>query len=149
MPIVQKNAVVPYSAEQMYALVNDVGTYPSFLPWCVAATIREKSDQQMIATLTIAKGPFRETFTTKNTLIPNRHIHLSLVDGPFTQLEGDWHFMPEGPGKGSRVSLDLAFTFGSGFTARLISPLFESIASRFVEAFCDQAKQQYGEYRAI
>ncbi len=144
MPIVQKSAQVPYSAEQMYALVNGVTQYPHFLPWCATAEILEQTDTLMIARLTLAKGPFREKFTTKNTLTPHRHIHLSLVDGPFKLLEGDWRFMPEGPGKGSRVSLDLQFEFASGLTARLISPVFESIASRFVEAFCVEARHLYG-----
>ena len=144
MPIVQKRAIVPYSAEQMYALVNGVEQYPDFLPGCASTTVLEKTEYLMIATLSIAKGPFRERFTTRNTLQPHRHIHLSLLEGPFTQLEGDWRFMPEGPGKGSRVSLDLHFEFGSGLAARLISPVFETIASRFVDAFCTRAQQLYG-----
>jgi ribosome-associated toxin RatA of RatAB toxin-antitoxin module len=97
----------------------------------------------MVATLAIAKGPFREKFTTRNTLTRHRQIHLSLIDGPFRLLEGDWHFMPEAPGTGSQVSLDLHFEFGSGLAARLISPVFETIAGRFVEAFCARAHSLY------
>jgi ribosome-associated toxin RatA of RatAB toxin-antitoxin module len=145
MPVVQKSAQVPYSAEKMYALVNGVARYPHFLPWCAAAEVLEQTDTLMVARLAIAKGPFREKFTTRNTLTPHRHIHLSLVDGPFRLLEGDWRFMPEGPGRGSRVSLDLQFEFGSSLTARLISPVFESIAGRFVEAFCAEARNLYGK----
>lgn len=146
MPIVQKSAQVPHSAEKMYELVNQVELYPHFLPWCATAEVIEKTDSMMIATLAIAKGPFREKFTTRNTLTPHRHIHLSLVDGPFRLLEGDWRFMPESPHKGSRVSLDLHFEFGSDLAARLISPIFESIASRFVEAFCTRANSVYGDF---
>ena len=144
MSIVNKSAQVPYSAEKMYELVNQVERYPDFLPWCATAEVFEKTDTLMIATLAIAKGPFREKFTTRNTLTPHRQIHLNLVEGPFKRLEGDWRFTPEGSQGGSRVSLDLHFEFGSGLAARLISPVFESIASRFVDAFCARANSLYG-----
>ena len=148
MPIVQKSAQVPYSAEKMYALVNHVEQYPDFLPWCATAQVLEKTDSLMIATLAIAKGPFREKFTTRNTLTPCSQIHLSLVDGPFKRLEGDWHFTPDKSGGGSQVSLNLHFEFGSGLAARLISPVFEGIAGRFVEAFCARAHSLYGSASA-
>jgi ribosome-associated toxin RatA of RatAB toxin-antitoxin module len=150
MPVVKKSAWVPYSAEKMYHLVNDVALYPDFLPWCAETQIIEQSDTRMLASLCIAKGPFREKFTTENKLMPHRHIHLSLVDGPFSLLEGDWRFIPEEPGpeegpeKGSRVNLELHFEFRSGFVSRLISPVFEGIANRFVDAFCARAVQLYG-----
>ena len=142
---VAKSAGVPYSAEKMYALVNHIEAYPEFLPWCTDAQILEQADNVLLAQMVIAKGPFREKLVTRNTLTPDRQIHMRLVEGPFTQLEGIWVFNPK-PGSPAicQVTLDLEFAFPSGFAGSLLSPVFQGIASRFVEAFTDRAKTLYG-----
>lgn len=43
MSQISRTALVPYSAEQMYQLVNDVQSYPQFLPGCTGSRILEST----------------------------------------------------------------------------------------------------------
>src|SRR5690554_7082079 len=89
---IQRSALLPYSAAALYDLVNDVASYPEFLPWCSASEILEHSEECMRAGLTMAKGRLSQRFVTKNTLVPNEKISMTLEEGPFTRLQGSWEF---------------------------------------------------------
>src|SRR5580765_6560186 len=107
---VHKTALVPYPAKDMYALVNDVARYPEFLPWCRGARILEQSATEMRASLDLARGGFRKTFTTRNRLEPEQAITITLEHGPFRHLEGRWRFT-DMDHEGSKVTLDMEFEF--------------------------------------
>ena len=143
MAKVQKNALVPYSAEEMYALVADVGSYPQFLPWCRAASLGVNADGSVKATIEMAKGPLHRSFTTRNYLTKGERIEIHLVDGPFRQLDGTWHFDPRGE-HGCRVALDLEFDFSSRLLRAVVGPVFHEIANSMVDAFCKRAASLYG-----
>ena len=94
MKVVERSAIVPFSAAQMFNLVNDVARYPEFLPWCIGAEVEELAADERVASLKVSRGLLRTEFTTRNRLSLDREILMSLVDGPFRDLKGHWRFEP-------------------------------------------------------
>jgi ribosome-associated toxin RatA of RatAB toxin-antitoxin module len=141
--MVDRQALVPYSPQQMFDLVEDVVSYPQFMPWCRAAKVIERKPDEVTATLNVHKGALRTRFTTRNTLEPPHKIHLALVEGPFRSLEGQWQFEPIAD-RGSRVKLKLAFAFANPLNAWLLEPVFEHTCSSLVDAFVKRARAVYG-----
>lgn len=140
---VSRSALVPYSAEQMYALVEDVQAYPDFLPWCTGAIVHARDAGEIDATLELQRGSIRKSFRTRNTLSPGRAMHLELIGGPFRQLEGFWQFEQLGT-EGSKVSLDLDFEFESRITDTLFGSFFEETCNSLVDSFTERAAKIYG-----
>jgi len=140
---IHRKAQVSYSAEKMYALVNDVEHYPKFLLWCKSARIISHTEKSMRASLVLSKGGIHKTFTTENTLTPSTRIDIALVDGPFKHLAGHWHFEDQAD-NASVVELDLEFEFASHWLEVLIGPVFEEIAQTLVQSFKNEAKRRYG-----
>lgn len=143
MPLINRTALVSYSAAEMYQLVLDVGAYPCFLPWCTGAKIHQQSDQEQLATIEIARGPIKRSLTTRNRLCPDRNIDMDLIEGPFRNLAGSWRFQHL-ESRGCKVSLSMEFEFGGALIQRAIGPLFSEIAGQMVNAFCARAKAVYG-----
>lgn len=143
MRSVEREALVPYSAEAMYDLVNDIEAYPGFLPWCREARIQSRSEQEVIASLTLSKGGIRRSFTTRNRLEPGRLIDIQLVDGPFRHLEGEWRFEPLRE-DASKVRLDMRFEVASGVLDTVLGPIFHQIANSLVDAFVRRAQVIHG-----
>jgi len=141
---IRKSALVPYSAEEMYALVADIESYGQFLPWCGGARILARHAHELTASIDIAYRGVHKSFTTRNTLTPGREMKLALVDGPFKQLHGCWRFevLDEGACK---VSLDLDFEFSNRLVALVLGPVFSSIANDLVESFRRRAVERYGQ----
>lgn len=137
---------MPYTAEAMYQLVADVETYPEFLPWCRSAKVRQNDGQEVQASLEMARGPVRKWFTTRNRLYHGEAIHMSLVDGPFKHLQGEWRFTPLGD-DGSKIELHLEFDFSSALLKATVGPVFNHIAESMVAAFCKRAHEVYGNNR--
>src|SRR3569832_1831629 len=106
MPVINRSALVPYSPAEMYSLVNDVDAYPQFLPWCKSAQVLSRNDDEVRASLELARGGFEKSFTTCNRLQKNKMIEMRLVEGPFRRLEGYWRFEPLGE-QACKVSLDM------------------------------------------
>ncbi len=142
MKVVERSAIVPYSAEQMYALVNDVGRYPEFLPWCTAAGVEETAANERMATLRIVRGVLRSEFTTRNLVEPGVAITMILVDGPFRVLFGRWCFDAIGD-RGSRVGFRVEFEFKNALTAVAFNAVFESLCGTIVDAFVARARKIY------
>ena len=142
MPTVERSALVPYTAQQMYQLVNDIEAYPEFLPWCSGSAVLEDSDSERVARVDISKGPVKQHFTTRNALTPGEEISLSLVEGPFSQLQGQWQFVAIGD-SGCRVNFTTQFSFGSVLMEKTLGPVFNEICTRLVDAFVTRAKQVY------
>jgi len=141
---IKRNAEVPFTPEQMFDLVNDVDSYPRFLPWCRSAAVLDSGEDWRRARIEMAKGPLHRSFTTRNELEAGRRIRIRLEDGPFRRLDGDWHFDPL-PNGGCRVSLDLEFEFAGLFLQRAIGPVFNQIAGSLVESFCRRAREIHGQ----
>ena len=138
-----KSALVPYSAGEMYALVNDIESYPRFLPWCTGATVESHEGNRLTATVQLSKGRITQAFTTLNTLEPHHSITMDLVRGPFKRLKGVWRFQALG-NQGCRVSLDMEFEFNSRAVQFAFGRIFNQITDSLVDAFCQEATVRYG-----
>lgn len=145
MPQVERSALVPYSREQMFQLVNDVACYPQFVPSCEAAEVLEQNEHFVVGRLFIKKAGIQQAFTTKNTLYPYDKVTLELVDGPFKHLSGLWAFKAL-PGNACRVSLQLEFEFSNRMLQFAFGKVFNEVTSKMVDAFAQRAKQVYGAY---
>ena len=143
MPEISRSELVPFAPEQMFALVQDVESYPEFLPWCRAAKILQRTEEGVIASLSIAKGKLRHSFTTENRNEPDRQIEMRLVEGPFRSLHGFWRFKPVGGG--CRIAFDLKFEFANRILAAGLSPVFKMITGSMVDAFRDRAFRMYAD----
>lgn len=141
MTRVKKSRAVPYSCEKMYTLVNDIERYVEFLPYFADSIVHYRDDDQVQATLSVTAGGFTKSFTTRNHLQMNKMIEIRLVDGPFTHLEGFWRF--DETNEGCLVSFDLEFDFAGRMLSMLLGPVFEQVADKMVDAFCDRAKALY------
>jgi ribosome-associated toxin RatA of RatAB toxin-antitoxin module len=142
MQVVERSALVTYTAAQMFALVNDVVRYPEFLPWCVGARVEEVSPTERIAALQVSRGVLRTDFTTRNTLVPDAQIHMQLMHGPFRDLIGEWRFEAIGT-RGSRVHFRVEFQFKNRLTATAFNAIFESLCGTIVDAFVLRAQNIY------
>ncbi len=143
MPQIERSALVFYSCQQMYQLVNDVPAYPQFLPGCSAATVLNATPQLQTARLDISKAGIRQSFTTRNTLEPCQQISMELVDGPFKFLRGGWRFIPLNE-QACKVVLTLEFEFTNKLVEFAFGKVFTELTGAMVQAFTDRAKQVYG-----
>ncbi len=139
---VSRSALVMHSAEKMFNLVNDVEKYSDFLPWCGDSREVERTNNEVVASVTIDFKGIRKTFTTRNTLTPFQRTELVLVDGPFSELSGSWEFQELGPDS-CKVVLTLDFDFSNKLVGAAIGPVFSSIADSMVGSFCSRADEVY------
>lgn len=142
MANVRRSALVAFSAQSMFDLVNDVSSYPQFLPGCAQSKVLEQDDDTMKAALLISKGGIKQWFTTLNVLDHGRSIKMSLIEGPFSHLSGGWSFT-ELAEDACRIELNLDFTFSSRLAEMAFGRVFNSIASNMVNAFTARAKDVY------
>lgn len=141
---VQRSALVPYSAAEIFSLVDDVASYPEFLPWCRKAVVHSRTDNVVDATLEMHRGGISKSFRTRNTSTGVERIDMQLVEGPFRHLSGRWTFSQLGE-SGSKVVLDLEFEFASSLVDLLFGPFFEDISNTLVDAFTQRAHDVFGD----
>jgi len=138
MVTVDRQALVAYSTARMYALVEDVESYPQFLPWCCGTRVSLRDARRTVATIHVAYRGVRQQFTTENRKRPGERIEMTLVEGPFRSLRGEWRFTPLHP-TACRVELSLAYQLASPVLDHLVGPVFNHIANTFVDAFVRRA----------
>lgn len=142
MALVKKSVLVAYSAQQMFALVDDVAAYPQFLPWCGGASVSEVDGDVVHATVHIDYHHIKQSFTTENLRIPPQRIDMKLKDGPFRHLDGSWLFIPLSD-SACKIELQLHYEFSSRLLEKAVGPLFHYIANNFVDAFVHRADKVY------
>jgi len=125
----------------MFALINDIESYPQFLPWCTHSKVQSRSESEIIATIGVKRGPLQGELTTRNELEPDRRILMHLVSGPFRTLEGEWLLTPIG-NEGCRAELNMRFAFKSSLSAILFEHQFAETATSLVDAFVARARAQ-------
>ncbi len=145
MKQVTRSALVSFSAEQMFNLVNDVGSYPKFLPGCSGSRVIESSSSVMVASVDVSKSGISKTFTTSNQLEHGSAILMELVDGPFKSLKGGWFFTPLDE-RACKVELKLEFEFSSKMIELAFGKIFHELTSNMVNAFTRRAKEVYVSY---
>jgi len=143
LPRHTEKRLVPYTDEQMFALVADVERYPQFLPWCVATRIKTREGDTFTADLIAAFGAFREQFTSRVYLNgPAMEITVDYLDGPFEHLTNRWHF--EAVESGCVVHFDIDFAFKSKTLETLISGVFTRAVLKMAASFDARAHALYG-----
>ena len=150
MPTHAEKRIMPHSADQMFALIADIGRYPEFLPWCAAARLRSRAPlpdgtgEVIEADLVISFKLFREKFGSRVTLRPElREIDVEYLDGPFKYLRNHWKFDPRGPAA-CEVDFFVDFEFRSAILQKLIGLVFNEAMQRIVRAFERRAGALYG-----
>jgi coenzyme Q-binding protein COQ10 len=142
MPTHAERQLVPYRPDQLFDLVADVGKYPQFLPWCIGARVRHRTDDELVADLTIGFGPFRESFTSRVTLERPQRVRVRYENGPFRYLNNQWEFRPHP--EGTEVAFFVDFEFRSRILQAAIGVVFNEAVRRMVGAFRKRAREVYG-----
>ena len=147
MKTVHKSVLIWYSAAEMFALVTDVASYPQFLPWCDKSAVLSEDDHGMTAKVGLSMAGLSQSFTTRNTHVKDRQVNLTLVNGPFSKLDGQWDFTPVGKAedRACKVEFALSYDFDSVALAALVGPVFDKIAGSLVDAFVKRAGNVYGK----
>lgn len=143
MPRIRRRAHVPYTAQQMFDLVNDVGAYPKFLHWCAGACVESVDESHLEATLDIGIAGLHKSFRTRNTLDRPRRITMALVSGPFSRLDGAWEFT-DSPNGGAEIELSLDYEISHSPLGLVLAKAFEEVARSQMSAFVRRADEVYG-----
>lgn len=141
---VSRSALVPYSADEMFVLVDNVESYPDFLPWCNSVEVHYRDTNIVEATLELHRGSVSKHFRTRNTSVRGKSMDIRLVDGPFRTLDGGWTFKQLGDA-GCKVALELKFEFSSRAIDVVLGSFFEVTCNSLVEAFVRRANHIYGD----
>jgi ribosome-associated toxin RatA of RatAB toxin-antitoxin module len=148
MKRVKKSVLLWYSPGEMYRLVTGIEDYPRFLPWCDHAEIVERHADGVTARLGLAYAGVKHDFSTRNEHVADSSVVISLVDGPFSLLDGTWVFVPLGrpgsPAQACRIEFDLRYAFASRALESVLSPVFDRVANTFVDSFVTRAEEVYG-----
>lgn len=144
MTTIKRNALVPYSAEQMYQLVDDIPHYADFLEWCDKSEEESRNEEEVVATLHLSWNGMHKSFSTRNRLHPNKMIHMRLAQGPFKHLEGYWLF-EKLDDHACKIAFTLEFEFANPLLGFALSKIFEQIAGGMVDAFMKRADALYGK----
>lgn len=144
MPRVYQEINEPYTAEQMFELVNDITAYPQFVPDCIDTGIIQQEDNLILAYIEVEKMGFKKKFTTLNRLQSSERIEITMIDGPFKQLLGTWTFIPMSD-QSCKITFDLSFEFKNKLLDITFSPIFKEIMKNMVVAFTNRAKQIYSK----
>jgi coenzyme Q-binding protein COQ10 len=147
LPTFETTRRVPFTAEQMFAVVADVERYPQFVPLCEQLIVRERAqngaDTILTATMSVGYRAIRETFTSRVTLMPaQREIDVTKIDGPFARLTNHWRFR-DVPG-GSEVHFHIDYAFASRTLSLLMGAVFDKAVRKYTEAFETRARALYG-----
>jgi ribosome-associated toxin RatA of RatAB toxin-antitoxin module len=142
MKQIARSAIVEHTAQEMFALVDDIESYPRFLPWCTAARVDARTPASVRATLTVGVRGVRQSFTTENELRPGESMRMRLVKGPFRRFAAEWRFRPLSD-EACAIDFSLEYQM-AGPLARLLEPLFDHIADTMVDAFTRRAAELYG-----
>ena len=143
MSHIQRSALVPFSAQQMFDLVNDVEAYPRRFEWCEGAQVRDSGPDFVVAGMDLRLAGLRASFVTRNALTPPERIDMSLVEGPFRALSGGWSFRALGE-NGCKVGLLLDFEMAGRFVGSALALGFQGLADRMVDDFVREARLAYG-----
>jgi ribosome-associated toxin RatA of RatAB toxin-antitoxin module len=142
---IKHSALVAQPPARLFELINDIESYPSFVPWCTHARVLSKTDREIVATVGVQRGPLQSEFTTRNELEQDRRVLMHLVTGPFKMLEGEWLLMPIPQpevtgGSGCKVQLTMKFAFKNPLTALLFEQKFAETAAALMDAFVKRAR---------
>lgn len=143
MAVIEKSVLIARTAQQMFDLVDRVEDYPQFLPWCGGTELLTRTDSVTAARLHINYHGIKAHFATENPKEAPHWMNIQLREGPFRKLDGNWRFTQLGD-VGCKVEFRLSYEFSSSVLERVLGPVFNHIASTFIESFVKRAQQVYG-----
>ena len=138
-----RSAIVEHSVDALYALIEDIESYPTFLPWCREARVHSREDGRTVATISVGLRGVRKSFTTENQNVPNTSIDMRLLEGPFKRFTASWRLVALGE-QAARVEFSMEYEFSSRALARVLDPVFGHIANTMVDAFVHRANERQG-----
>jgi coenzyme Q-binding protein COQ10 len=141
MPAHSQHHHSPYTPPQLFDLVADVEQYPKFLPWCRAARVIERKENEFLGELVISFANLTESYVSRVKLKPYESIDVEMVSGPFEYLINRWHFTPEG--EGTKIDFLVDFKFRSRILEKMIGPLFAKATAKMIDAFNQRADSLY------
>jgi ribosome-associated toxin RatA of RatAB toxin-antitoxin module len=141
--VILRSALLPFDAHDIYDLVNDIAAYPLDMDGCVGAEVLVVGDNEVLARLDLAKAGVKQSFTTRNSLVPGRAIIMALETGPFEDFAGNWTFETLGA-SACKVSLDLHFSMPGRLASGAVRRLFQVVSGNLVDALCKRANKIYG-----
>jgi len=144
MQRVKKSVLVPYAPAEMFELVDRIELYPQFLPWCGGTQVQNSGEHRKTARIDIDYHGVRAHFTTDNVNDPPQSIVVTLKDGPFRHLHGEWQFRALGD-RGCKIEFELAYEFATALLEKVVGPVFNHIAHSFIDAFVHRAEAVYGD----
>jgi len=144
MKRIERSAIVEHSCAEMFALLDDIESYPRFLPWCAEARVHPMGTEKR-ATLTAALGGLRQSFTTRNRNHAPQAIDMTLLEGPFRHFVAAWRLRSLSA-QACEIRFALEYEFSSGALGKLLEPLFEHIADTMVGAFTRRADEVHGRH---
>lgn len=144
MADIRKLVLIERTPKQMFDLVDDVESYPEFLPWCGGGEVRERSELRTLATLHVNYHGIKTHFSTANLKERPGLMKMRLMEGPFRHLDGEWRFTPLGT-TACKIEFRLHYEFSSHLLEKVLGPVFNHIANTFVDAFVKRASQIYPE----
>ena len=140
---VRRSVLVPHPAEAMFDLIEQAEHYPQFLPWCVGATILERSDEWVAAKVDFSYDQVAFSLRTRNAKRRPEWLRVRVVDGPFRRFDGDWRLTPIGP-LGCKIEFEVAYELSAGIVDRLARPTVEVVARSVIDAFVRRADRVCG-----
>jgi ribosome-associated toxin RatA of RatAB toxin-antitoxin module len=140
VPEIKRSALMPFPARLMYDIVNDVDSYPDFLPWCGGVETHRIDEFSQEASILMRAAGLNQRFKTRNCMVPGETISMELVDGPFSKLDGLWCFTPIDD-EACKIELKLRFEMKKGLANALLAPAFSRIANTMVDSFCARARE--------
>jgi len=136
---IRRSVLVPYTAEGMFDLIEHAEDYPKFLPWCVAATILERSDDWVAARIDFSYMKVRFGFQTRSPKRRPEWRQVRLVEGPFRHFQADWRLRPLGE-LGCKVEFDLAYEVSDSVLDRMAAKAVDVVTRSMMDAFIRQAE---------
>ncbi len=138
--------ILPYTPQQLFALVADVEKYPEFLPWCRAARVSERTANSFLGELIVSFSHLTERYSSRVILTPptdtaEGRIEVTLVKGPFTRLDNHWRFTSHP--QGCELYFAVEFEFKSKLLNSLIGGMFTRASEKMVAAFTERAETLY------
>ena len=143
MTRINRSALLPYPAARLFALVNDIESYPSYMDGCVGAQILKRDGAVIDARLELSRGGIAQSFATRNRAHEFHTIELELLEGPFDRFSGAWKFQGLGD-MACKISLDLEFSLKNSVLGLAAGKLFDSVTHNLVDAVSRRANQLYG-----
>jgi ribosome-associated toxin RatA of RatAB toxin-antitoxin module len=143
MAVVEKSVLIERTVHQMFDLVDRVEDYPQFLPWCGGTELLERTPTKTSARLHIDYHGLKAQFATENAKEPPLRMSIALREGPFRRLDGGWRFTPLGE-TACKVEFSLRYEFSSRILEKAVGPVFNHIATTFIDSFVKRAQQIYG-----